>query len=186
MAPHSDDLALVRGAVAGDAGALARLEERLRFVPRVLAVLNRRFGRALTDHDLEDVAQDAVIVIWTKLREYSGQARLETWLYPFCVNVLRNAGRKKQRRTRRQVDESRVPEAGVEAPRPASDFAHVHRALDRLGPPASDIVRQRVFEERSFPEIAARMSVPVATVKTWFYRGVESLRFVLGGAGDEE
>ncbi|MFG0315961.1 MAG: RNA polymerase sigma factor [Planctomycetota bacterium JB042] len=178
---HPRDLALARGALAGDAASLAAFEGRLRFVPRVLVVLNRRLGGEAGGPDLEDVAQDVVTRVWAKLSDYSGQARLETWIYPFCVNVLRNARRKVVRQARGRLDAERVPEPAEEAATPASDHAHVHEALERLGPPGADVVRQRLFEERSFPEIAERMEVPVATAKTWFYRGLESLREMLGG-----
>ena len=48
-----------------------------------------------------------------------------------------------------------------------------------LGPPGSDIVRLKHFEDESFSDIARRLEMPLGSVKTHYYRALEKLRLVL-------
>ena len=63
-------------------------------------------------------------------------------------------------------------------------FEHVHAAIDELGPPKSDVIRQRSLDGLSFAEIAKGLAVPISTVKTWFHRGLKELAIRLSEEGN--
>jgi len=89
-APPHEDLSLVRAALGGDRAARRFMAERAQIVPRVLAALNRRWGRPLTEQDLEDLSQDVVLDVLQKLEAYRGVSPFDAWLYRFCSLQLRN------------------------------------------------------------------------------------------------
>ena len=106
--PHTaaalaEDSELVRLALGGEPKAVERLADRLEYVLVVLAGLNARRGRPLSDHDLEDLAQDVVIKIWRKLGTFNGRTTLESWFYGFCYLEMMN----------RMQSKSRVPPMGT-------------------------------------------------------------------------
>jgi RNA polymerase sigma-70 factor, ECF subfamily len=156
-------------ALSGDRDARDALAERLRFVPRMLSVLNRRRGSPLDSHALEDLSQDTVALVWSRLHTFTGGCALETWLYSFCVNTVANALRKRDNRARL------APEPGAQQSTPAPLHDDVHAALARLAPEAAEVIRLRFFEESSFSDIAVRTRHPLPTVKAWFYRGLKRL-----------
>jgi len=185
--PIHPDLALARGALAGEARALEAFSRRMAFVPVVVSALNRRFGRPLSDADLDDLAQEALIRIWAKLPAFAGLSSLDTWAYPFCYLELMNVLRKKQRLERIALaGESDLAPADTTAPARHLEFEHLHVALERLPPSEADVLRLRCFEELSFDEIGARLSIPANTARTHFYRGLRRLREALGRVHREE
>ncbi len=186
-----EDLALAQRAVGGDSVALDAVIERLRCVPPILAARNAQLGRPLDDHELADLAQDTLIVIWRKLPTFAGRAALESWAYRICALELMNALRKQHRRPRlvSSADERSpaAPELSVDRSPSAADYEHVYLGLERLGPPENEVVRLKHFEHLTFDDIAARMDISPNTAKTRYYRGLLRLRNLLeeAGAGDE-
>lgn len=183
--PHADDLRLVRAARLGDERALATLVERLACVRQFLAARNQRLGAPIEREELADLVQEVVMAVWVRLDDYGGWAALETWVYPFCVHKLQNALAKRRRRGDvLTTEEGEVLEAAPEPTRESPvDVERLNAALDRLGPPKSEVVRLRHFEGLEFDAIARRFQVPLETAKTWYYRGLKSLRAMLGEAG---
>lgn len=174
---YDDDLRLVREALAGSLQARRRFCDRMRCVPKILAVKNARLGRPLSDEDVEDLAQEALVAIWRRLDSYQGLAALETWAYRFCHLVL-SAHRRKLGRRRLSLPFVEADEAGV-THASTLEYEHVYRALEKVGPENAQVVRLRHFEHLSFEEIAVRLSNPTSTVKTHYYKTLARLREVL-------
>ena len=177
---YDSDLALVRAASHGDPQALADFLRRMRCIPLSLAGQNARLGRPLNDQDLEDVAQEVLVLIWNRLGTYAGLSTLETWVYRFSAFTLMNAIRR--RRTRLRVGEldAEAADTGPADPRAQFlEYEHVHRALERLDPVDADVVRLKHFEELTFEEIGGRLGLPTNTAKTKYYRGLGRLHEAL-------
>jgi RNA polymerase sigma-70 factor (ECF subfamily) len=182
-ASHGHDLELVRRIAGGDQAELDRLGARLRCVTRILAARNQRLGRPLDDADLADLVQDVLVIIWTKLHEYDGLGALEGWVYRIATLEFWNALRRRQRRMRQEDGSklSRADEAGTNA---KWEYEDVHRGLERINGQGAEVIRQKHFEGRTFEEVAARLGVPVNTVKARYYRGLDELRPLLGRRGE--
>jgi RNA polymerase sigma-70 factor (ECF subfamily) len=178
---HARDLDLVQRARRGDPRAAADLAERLACVPAMLRERHHRLGSPLSREELAEVEQETLAALWSKLAVFEGRAAIETWAFRFTVHELLK-GIERQRRQRRFVA---APEALLEtraAPEdeePPLEPAVVHEGLERLGPPASEVIRMRHLDELSFEEIARHCGEPDGTVKARYYRGLERLRELL-------
>lgn len=185
---HARDLVLAREALSGDSQALECFWERMQCVPRILAVANGRMGRPLSPHDLADLSQDTVIVIWQKLGTFAGRATLETWVHRFCYLELMNRVRGKKRQSRLSAASLDVATETVAAKREASplEYEHLELSLQELGPPEADILRLKHYEELTFVEIGALLDMSPNTAKTQYYRGIAWLRRHLAEHATEE
>lgn len=166
----------------GDDSATDAFVARLQCIPRYLAVLNRRAGRALDEHELHDVVQSTVASLWRRRDSFTGSGSLEAWAHTFCVLELRNALRRKRVRPRTAVDRQigKLLEAqsnAREGPAPLRD--DVHAAIARLEHHDADLIRMKHFDELTFEAIGHRLGLPVNTAKSRYYRARERLRAVL-------
>jgi RNA polymerase sigma factor (sigma-70 family) len=178
---HPADLELVRRARAGDSAAVGSLLTRLDCVPAMLRGRHRALGSPFDADELAEVSQEIYAALWTKLATYAGHASIDSWAYRFVVLELFKA---LDRRTRRRRIQSREPESlelhpERELEELIVDPAILHDALERLGPPGADIVRQHHFEKLRFEDIAALTSEPVSTIKARYYRAMERLKDAL-------
>ncbi len=183
------DLDLIQASLEGDARAQTRLAERLLCVPRILAVLNRRGGHPFSDEELADVVQDVLEILWRKRDSFAGRAKLETWAYRVAALEMQNARRRVQRRAQRRRPLSLEHQAASPGRSEAADLDQVRileELLERLGPPDSEVIRQKHFEELSFSAIGCALDTSPNTVKFWYYRGMEKLRRWLGHRLQEE
>ena len=98
-ASGADDLDLVRATLRRERAGIEHFVERMKCIPRMLAVRNARTGSPLASVELEDLSQDVVTLVWRKLEAFEGRARLETWVYQFCY--LAFLGRMRARRAPR-------------------------------------------------------------------------------------
>lgn len=171
-----DDVLLARAALAGDASAMERLAQRLACVPRILYVLNSRLGAQLNEHDLADLTQDTILLLWGRLPGYNNAARLETWAYGHARWAYMNALRKKARRgahvEAREVEEHvALGESGAQA----LDGSEILDVLDEIGADEARVIRMKVLEDRSFDEIAVLEGISANTLKARYYRGIGKL-----------
>lgn len=173
------DQALVTAALAGGQEAMDRLVDRLRCVPRILAARNARTGSPLNDHELEDLSQDTLCVVWRKLGDYNGSARLETWIFRFCflefLKRLRDR-RNSPRPTEDLEGSSELTSSSSEAP---VDSDQIHVGLARLDPDEADAVRLKHFEGLTLREVGERLGQSENTIKGRYYRGIRKLRVLL-------
>ncbi len=176
---HAADQALIERVLQRDPPALESLIRRLSCVPRMLALKNRQHGRPLDDHDLEDLSQQTIQVIWKKLPSFQGRARLETWVFRVCYLEFLTALRARHRGLRLLGDETATLAGDVAQERQA-DHEGLLLALEEL--PASEevVVRCKHLEGRTFEEIGEILGVSVNTAKTRYYRGILKLRRRLG------
>lgn len=172
------ELEFVRGVRARQEAAVASFENRMRCVPRFMSALNRQRGHTLDEHDLADASQQATVIVLRKLEEFEARVPLEGWLYRLChfefLNALRRRARY-HRRNRELVEEDTMQQE----PDGRNEHDDVHLALDRLGGAEAEVIRMRHFEGLSCADIAARLGVPVNTVKTRYHRGIRRLEQIL-------
>jgi RNA polymerase sigma-70 factor (ECF subfamily) len=173
-AHRRQDRRLVRAALDGDPGAREELGMRLACVPRILSSKNQALAVPLAREELGEHAQEVVLRLWNKLRDYRGEARLETWIHGFCSLELRGAARRSRSRTG-PLPET-IAQDAEERSFESGEFASLRRNLARLTPEQAACIRLRWYQEASFREIGARLELPTGTVKTHYYRGMERLR----------
>lgn len=173
-----DDLELVRRTMEGDPKSVEEFLERMQCVRRMLSYRNRRYGSPLGPEEIEDLVQETLVAVWRKLEDFRGAAPLEAWVYRFTFLQTVARMRELQRRPRPVAD---LPEEAVEDPLPreVEEFSALYGALERVGPPGSDIIAMKLLEGLRFRDIAERLGMPTNTVKTRYYRGLRRMRDLL-------
>lgn len=169
------DLALVARARAGDGPALDVLVER--YAPRV----NRIAAQALGDfEDARDAAQESLVKLCTRLRQFRGDAQFATWLHRLVVNTCRDLQARKEARPSEPLELGEEPTGTELDPADATLLADlrgdVANALARLSPDQRAVVVLRDAFGLSYEEIARIASMPVGTAKCYVHRGRARLR----------
>lgn len=172
------DAALVAAARRGEARSVAELIERLGCIPAMLRLRERKLGTRLTLDERGDAVQEVLAAVWSKLAVYHGNTPLEAWVYGFVVREhYKTLARR--RGAGSVEDPQERPAAAPTSPLDEDGSTILQRSLEELGPPSSDIVRLRHYDELEFSEIGSLLAIPTNTVKTRYYRAIQRLRVLL-------
>jgi len=169
---EQEDGQMIRAACQGDAAAFGALVSK--YQARLCTSLTHVCGSL---DDAEDVAQEAFVQAYVKLRSFAGGSAFYTWLYRIAVN----AAISKRRRRREQTSvESKREELGLE---PLDDgeraderllreerAAQVQRALSKLSDEHRTILVLREIDDCDYDEIAQILELPVGTVRSRLHR----------------
>jgi len=169
------DLDLVIRARNGDPKALEALVER--HSPRV----NRLAAQLLEDlEEARDAAQESLVKLCTRLRQFRGDAQFATWLHRLVVNTCRDRmARQRVRRTEplptednRSGDDGDLARIAV-----LGDLRRdVAEALSKLSRNQRIAVVLRDSFGLSYEEIARVARMPVGTAKCYVHRARARLR----------
>mgnify|MGYP001354396245 FL=1 len=177
------DAALLASAVQGDRAALARLYDRYAAPAYSLAV--RLVGAA----PAEDVVHDTFMALVERPGTFdpargSFRAWFMTSVHRRCLTLLRSR--------QRLAGEESLPESPDPDPEPAEALvqrlqdATVRAALETLAPPQREALVLAYYGGLSQTALAARLGVPLGTVKARMRRGLLALRGILQGERVDE
>jgi RNA polymerase sigma-70 factor (ECF subfamily) len=163
------DVALVRAIAAEqDKEAFALLFSR--FAPRIKAHYARSLKSAAQSDDL---VQDVMLSVWRNAESYRPElASVSTWIFRIARNRFVDVVRK-QRFVDMDGEEADAALAASE-PGPAVDAAfevqelsqRVKAALGEMPEEQAEVVRGSYFAHESASEMAARLRIPIGTVKS--------------------
>jgi RNA polymerase sigma-70 factor (ECF subfamily) len=176
------DVELVRRATSGDKRALDVLVER--HSPRV----NRLAAQILGDlEEARDAAQESLVKLCTKLKQFRGEAQFATWLHRLVVNTCRDRiARQRVRRTEPLPLDDR-PAGDESDPSRAALLTDLRRdladALGRLSPTQRLAFVLRDSMGLSYEEISRVASIPVGTAKCYVHRARARLKVRLEELG---
>ncbi|MFP6770343.1 MAG: RNA polymerase sigma factor [Planctomycetaceae bacterium] len=120
-----------------------------------------------------ELAEEILQITFTRAMEAGHTAREGTqkgWLFRVAYNEAMLLGRKRQLHERslrkialRPLPESETPEqrAGL-----VESAERVRDVLEQLSPEQQAVVRKRIYEDKTFAEIAEELQVPLGTVLT--------------------
>jgi RNA polymerase sigma-70 factor (ECF subfamily) len=167
--------ALLVRVAAGDRAALRAVYVRqsTRLFGIAMAILRDRSAAA-------DVMQDAFLRVWQRAGQFdAGRGDASVWL----SSIVRYAALDVARRRGREMpsDDPDLGDRPVDADAldllaAAEDGARLRACLDRLEPNNRQGIVLAFVHGLSHPEIAARLALPLGTVKSWIRRGLMSLR----------
>jgi RNA polymerase sigma-70 factor, ECF subfamily len=165
-AQDSPDLeALAAQAAAGDQQALHQLLVEIQ--PRVRRICGRML---LYPEDAEEAAQDALLLVSTRIQTFAGRSRFTTWLHAVASNSARSTYRTLKRRSA-ELPTDEMPTAAD--PRTTSVIAGSRldflEALEILGvdhPALVEPLLLRDVQELEYSDIANLLDIPVGTVKS--------------------
>lgn len=179
--------------------ALAPLAERpltpelvfREYAPRIYALARRMLGN---DADAEDVTQDVLLQVVRKLNTFRGESQLGTWLHRVTVNAA--LAHRAKRASRQKHETSEVEEAtfdtavltspvkrwhsSPEEPLLTAEQAEIiEKAIRQLPEPYRDVYVLADVEHLSNAEIAERLGLSVAAVKSRLHRARLRMRAAL-------
>jgi len=185
MAPVDDadaaDAALVARMASGDRQAMADLYQRHAGLLLGLALRIVRERR-----EAEDLLHDVFLEAWRAAKDFDPKrGRVRTWLtirmrsrsldHQKSARVARNAGD--------AALDAVVDPGRDEGPGAGRDHARVREAVAALGTEQRQVLELAYFEGLSCSEIAARVAIPIGTVKSRLSAGLLRLRTGFHGPG---
>ena len=175
-ADELDELAM--RAAGGDRTALDELLAEIQ--PRVRRICGRML---LFPEDAEEAAQDALLLVATKVHSFGGRSRFTTWLHAVASNSARSTYRSLKRRAAERLTDEMPMHAD---PRTTSVIAgsrlDLLDALELLGADHPELVEPLVLrdvQELDYNEIAALLDVPLGTVKSRIHAARTAVRPLL-------
>jgi RNA polymerase sigma-70 factor, ECF subfamily len=175
----SDDVeALAVRAAAGDATALDALLVEIQ--PRVRRICGRML---LYPEDAEEAAQDALLMVSTRIHTFAGRSRFTTWLHAVASNSARSTYRSLKRRAS-EMPTAEMPTAAD--PRTTSviagsrlDFLDALEILNVDHPALVEPLLLRDVQELEYSDIAEHLGIPLGTVKSRIHSARQILQPLL-------
>lgn len=174
------DEALMARIAQGDQPAFRALSRR--HLPAVVGIARRILGNAA---DAEDVAQEAMLRVWTNAPRWQPLAQFRTWLTRVVVNLCLD-----RKRRAAWVDLDAAGEIVDPAP-DASELSEseergrmVARAIGELPDRQRAAIVLTYSEGMSNAQVAEILGTSVSAVETLLVRGKQNLRRALGSVID--
>jgi RNA polymerase sigma-70 factor (ECF subfamily) len=151
------------------------------FFPKVLAMLMRQGADKET---AEEIAQDTMFTVWRKAHQFSGdKGSVSAWIYAIARNLridrIRKAVGWQQVYSELEVMERLHGDAG-DAQHWVGERDDIEKALQGLPAEQLEVVQLSFIDGLSQTEIAARLGLPLGTVKSRMRLAFEKMRSVVG------
>ena len=138
-------------------------------------------------NDADDLLQETFIKVYINLHRYSTDYTFGQWVYTIARNTFIDFVRRRQDDL--SIDE-RFSSPPSTAPTPEESVislqqrTQIEHYLERLTPRYRTLIVMRFFDEYSYEEIAAKLTLPLGTVKTQIHRAREQMCKLIA-QGDE-
>jgi len=178
--PRTDE-ELVALSIGGDAESFNQLV--LRWERPIFALAYRVIGR---EEEARDVVQETFLRAFRGIGKFRGQAKFSSWVYRIALNLCRDWIRRERRApilpTPEGVDVIELaaeqgPVESIEDLVARNDISKVVADLmTRLPEEQRTAIILKEYHGMTFQEIADLQGVPLSTVKTRLYQGLNVLR----------
>lgn len=177
----SDDQLIAR-TLSGETDAFSLLVRR--WERPIYGLSLRMLGR---DEDARDACQEAFIAAFRNLSKFRGEAKFSSWIYRIALNACHARLRSRQETASFSIDEEDESGRRTEladtrdeglTERMSRDerMEIVRRALQALPPEMRQVIVMKEYEEMTFAEISEVLRIPVSTVKSRLYTGLQQMR----------
>jgi RNA polymerase sigma-70 factor, ECF subfamily len=173
------DIEIIERTLGGEPEAFNQLVHR--WERQIFNLAFRMLGR---DEEARDVCQETFLSAYRNLGKFRGDAKFSSWLYRIALNCCHT-----QLRQRGGYDlslEQQLEDQGFE---PAATNEHINEGIERrqvadmvkralMGLPAEmrEVIIMKEYQELKFHEIAEILGIPISTVKTRVYTGLNQLK----------
>ncbi len=146
--------------------------------------LARFLARITRNHDdLEEVINDALLVVWRRAGDFRGTSRVSTWIFGIAYRCALKSIRRSMAHSRATALEFQDGEAVVEdAAREIEDRQLLDLGLSRLPPEQRLVLVLAYCMNYSCEEIAAIVECRVDTVKSRMFHARRKLRAIISAA----
>ncbi len=171
------DEQLLRQVLAQDSAALKQLYQRHSGAVFSLACYILRDAAVA-----EELTQEIFLTVWNKAEQYHAeQARFRTWLLSITRNRAIDQLRQRRRRIQPDVslDDAAAAEEFAPLTEPIDTQRELHLLLRHLPSEQRHVIELCYFEGYTHEEIAARLELPLGTVKSRILLGLKKLRLMM-------
>ncbi len=173
---------LVKKAQKGDSSALEEL--LFAYEKRVYNIAYRYMG---SEADAYDMAQEALIKIYKRIRAFKGDSSFSSWVYRVTVNTCLDGLRKMKKNVVSletavengasfKDERSSTPEESALRQERQND---IQEAINTLSADHKSVIVLRDINGLSYDEVAKCLSVSVGTVKSRINRARQKLKEIL-------
>jgi RNA polymerase sigma-70 factor (ECF subfamily) len=168
------------------------IERTLNGEPEAFNLLVRRWERQIyslafrtlqRDEDAYDVCQETFLSAFRNLSKFRGEAKFSSWLYRIALNCChtrlrqRNNGHLSLEQQEEIGFQPRTSLEGVDNDLQRQQVGElVRRALAGISADMREAIIMKEYQGLKFHEIAEILNIPVSTVKTRVYTGLEQLK----------
>lgn len=155
------------------------------FAPRVKAYMAKTGGNSQL---AEELMQETMIAVWNKAERFDpSKGAASTWIFAIARNLRIDAFRREKRPEFDPGDPAFVPDdaAPADVELDAREVSEqLHHAIAALPAEQASLLKLSFFEDQSHSAIAARLNLPLGTVKSRMRLAFDKLRASLARAGD--
>ncbi len=133
-----------------------------------------------------EATQEVFLLAFKNIGRFRKDARFSTWLFRIALNHCITHARHRPPGIHLSLDDEnsgasamkqmRIAETQVGELMRAEQQNRVLNALLYLQPDQQAVIELKFYQEMTFDEIAAVLSIPVSTIKSRFYSGLETLK----------
>jgi RNA polymerase sigma-70 factor, ECF subfamily len=168
---QNNEQELIARSLDGDSAAYGQLVDRYK------NALYRHCFAIVRDEDIaEDIAQEAFIAAYYKLRTYNPHYRFSTWLFKIATNKALTWLKKAKREVR--ADDNTIARIASHHPGPDDHALHseLRGAIEALKPKHRAVISLYYWHGLSYDEIATALASPLGSVKVWMRRAKQQLK----------
>ncbi len=184
------DLKIIELALQGEERAYTELLDR--YQDSIYFLLLKKIGN---ENDAEDLTMETFGKAFNNLSQYTPVYAFSTWLFRIAINNCIDFVRKKKSRPQAYdtgVDFHDPDNASFESKSPNPEelvikeqkAIEIRKMIRTLKPRYARLIDLRYYQELSYEEIAAKMQLPLGTVKAQLYRARELLAPLVNAKSD--
>jgi RNA polymerase sigma-70 factor (ECF subfamily) len=177
---RTDDRDLIRRIRDGDAEALRAIVER--YQDRIFSLV---YGIVRDRHEVEDVAQEVFLKVFTRIQAFDERSKFYTWLYRVAANAAKDHVKKRSRRPAVALEEDDVIPSTGDGPVSHAAAAETRRlvreAIAALPLRYREVLTLRELDGLSYNEIAGVLKISIGTVESRLHRARAKLQRRLEG-----
>jgi RNA polymerase sigma-70 factor, ECF subfamily len=153
-------------------------------------VYNIAFRMLQDREDAAEATQEVFLLAFKSIRRFRHNAKFSTWLYRIAINRCVTRARQRPQGLHLSIDGNSTAIASIEQLTVAESqagellqFEQRRRVLDALSHLQAEqqaVIELKFFQELTFEEIAEVLDVPLSTIKSRLYSGLEMLKSRLG------
>ena len=177
IAPVCSDSELIQRTGAGDRIAYEKLYRR--YARTVFGLALRRLGDR---GKAEDAVQETFASIWRSARTYKpDRGPGAQWVYGVARNAIVDRSRARSEPPTEVPEERSLDASPDELAEQSWTSWRVHRALEELPEREREVIALAYWSDLSQSEVAAKLGIPLGTVKTRTRAALQHLADILGG-----
>jgi RNA polymerase sigma factor (sigma-70 family) len=169
-------LELIKAAQSGDRDALIALLREIES-----HVYRTAYYILGNEQDAQDIAQEALIRIYTKIQSYEEKALFKTWVQRIVTNLCIDKFRKNKAVVSIEEHNLMFAADGHLEDEIISTYMakDIQKAIEQLPERHKTVIVLRYLQDFSYNEIAESLDLPLNTVKSYLFRARQQLQTIL-------